>query len=309
MALPLVTIAIPAYKAEFIQDSIKSALSQTYRNIEILIVDDCSPNKIHEKVALFNDSRLKYIRNKKNLGMEDPSKNWNECLKYSKGEYICILCDDDMYACNYIEELIRLAEKYPKCSAFRSSVSEIDVDGRVIDLYPLAPEHETIDEYIWHLYSGNNRQTLSEWMLKIDALRSIGGYVNSPMAWGADCMTVFKIAMDGGIVTSPKRMMSFRKSSINITGMEMYYIPQKILGWQMQCDCAKDIIKKGDYANSALIIDTVEKDRKQWVKHLIKKSSLIELYKMFRNRHIYRLSYNLLLKGFIYNMMYVLHIK
>jgi hypothetical protein len=48
---------------------------------------------------------------------------------------------------------------------------------------------------------------------------------------------------------------------------------------------------------------------KPGVKHLIKKSSLIELCKMFRNRHIYRLSYNMLFKGLFHNMMYVLHMK
>ena len=93
----MVTIAIPAYKTDFLTEAISSALSQTYADIEVIVVDDASPNDVQGVVAGFSDCRLSYHRNEKNLGKDDPSRNWNECLKYAKGEFICILCDDDIY--------------------------------------------------------------------------------------------------------------------------------------------------------------------------------------------------------------------
>ena len=83
----LVTIAIPAYKATFLKEAISSALNQTYTNIELIIVDDHSPENIEGITKGFNDSRIQYFRNTINLGKDDPSKNWNKCLEYAKGEY------------------------------------------------------------------------------------------------------------------------------------------------------------------------------------------------------------------------------
>ncbi len=297
MKQPLVTIAIPAFKGDFIQKTIKSALSQTYQNIEVLIVDDCSPYNIKEKTALFDDPRLTYIRNPENIGKTDPSLNWNRCLSLAHGEFICILCDDDMYGATYLEEMLALAERYPACHAFRSAVSEVNEQDEVIDYYPLAPEYESADEYIWHLHSGNNRQTLSEWTLRVSALREMGGYVNSPIAWGADCMTIFRLAAKGGVATSPHRLMQFRLSTQNITGCKSSFIPQKILGWQKQCSLARNIIETGTYPNKEIILRVIERDRKQWTKNLAKQASLSELITMYRQKDKYSFSLRLLFKA------------
>lgn len=94
---PLVSIGIPSYKAKYLADSIRSALNQTYNNIELIIVNDCSPEPIKDVVDKFNDARIRYYVNEKNLGGEDPGNNWNRCLELAKGEFFCLLCDDDMY--------------------------------------------------------------------------------------------------------------------------------------------------------------------------------------------------------------------
>ena len=59
----LVTIAIPAYKVEFLKEAISSALNQTYSNIELVIIDDNSPENIDSIIKEFNDSRIHYYKN------------------------------------------------------------------------------------------------------------------------------------------------------------------------------------------------------------------------------------------------------
>ena len=195
MTNPLVTIAIPAYKVDFIKTTIKSALAQTYRNIEVIVVDDASPYDIKRITDKFgDDARLTYYRNAKNVGAQDPSVNWNICLKYAKGDFICILCDDDLYSPTFVETLVELTNRHPDCNVFRTGAKMIDAEGNIADLYPLAPEKEDVAEYVWHLHSGNGRQTMSEWMMRRSALNDIGGYVSCPMAWGSDCCTVFRLA-------------------------------------------------------------------------------------------------------------------
>ena len=65
----LVSIIMPSYNtAKFIGDSIESVLNQTYTNWELIIVDDCSTDDTDKIVNNFKDSRIKYLKNKKNLG-------------------------------------------------------------------------------------------------------------------------------------------------------------------------------------------------------------------------------------------------
>ena len=110
MSNELVTIAIPAYKATFLRKAISSALKQTYSNIELIVVDDCSPENLESITKEFNDSRICYYKNTTNLGKNDPSKNWNKCLEYANGEFFALLCDDDTYEPTVVEEMLKLAD-------------------------------------------------------------------------------------------------------------------------------------------------------------------------------------------------------
>lgn len=289
-SLPFITIAIPAYKTEYLAETIHSALIQTYSEFEVLVVDDCSPRGVKEVVEKFDDARLRYFRNEKNVGKEDPSRNWMRCLDLARGEYICILCDDDIYGPEYLQTLVTLVKKYPSCYAFRCGVSEIDERGEIRGYYSLAPEFEHIEEYIWHYFSRNNHQTISEWMLKVSSLKSIGGYVACPMAWGSDCSTIYLLAEKGGVVTSPSRQVFFRYSGINITGQKFKFIQRKVLGWLHQCDIARYILDRSSHPDKDMIKGVVEQERKHELRKLFKHASACELCSMVKDRKRYGLS-------------------
>ena len=99
-----VSILIPVYNREkIISETIESALAQTYENIEIIIVDNCSTDKTYEICQMFEkmDHRISVHRNKENIG---PVRNWVECLKYSTGEYVKFLWSDDWMDNDFIEK-------------------------------------------------------------------------------------------------------------------------------------------------------------------------------------------------------------
>lgn len=220
MQTPLVTIAIPAYKSSFLRQAIESALAQTYTNIELIIVDDQSPNNIQEIVKSFDDTRIKYYRNKNNLGGKNPALNWNQCLHYAQGEYFSLLCDDDLYEPTFIEEMLQLAKKYPQTNVFRTRANIIDKNGKAIDWYPSAPEWEDVDDYIWHVNRRGRKQTISEFMYKTAHIRKMGGYFMLPLAWYADYVSVYRFALEGGIASCYKILMHFRLSGQNISSMD-----------------------------------------------------------------------------------------
>ncbi|WP_176720532.1 glycosyltransferase [Brachyspira hampsonii] len=97
---PLISIIIPVYNGEnYIEDSISSALNQTYRNIEVIVVDDGSKDNTANIINNFS-SKITYIY-KDNGGV---SSALNCAIKAAKGDYISWLSHDDIYYPNKIEE-------------------------------------------------------------------------------------------------------------------------------------------------------------------------------------------------------------
>jgi len=90
---PIVSVVIPTYnRAEFITRSVKSALKQTIKNIEVIVVDDGSTDNTNQVISNINDERLRFIKLFENKGA--PAAR-NIGLKNSKGQYICFLDSDD----------------------------------------------------------------------------------------------------------------------------------------------------------------------------------------------------------------------
>ena len=99
MESPLVSVCIPAYNnADTILETIQSVLTQTYQNLELIVVDDRSTDDTYQVVKTFakqaGDDRLHLYQNEKNLGM---AGNWNHCMELCKGDFIKLLCADEKW--------------------------------------------------------------------------------------------------------------------------------------------------------------------------------------------------------------------
>src|SRR3954452_7696310 len=90
---PLVTVIIPAYNAAAtVARAVDSVLAQTYRPIEVIVVDDCSKDATSEIVAAYRDERIRLLHLPHNQGV---SGALNEGLSIARGEYIAFLDADD----------------------------------------------------------------------------------------------------------------------------------------------------------------------------------------------------------------------
>lgn len=215
---PLVTIAIPAYKRHWLVEAITSALGQDYHHIEIIIVDDCSPQNIEEVVAPYlRDSRLKYYRNDRNLGSESIVLNWNRCLEYANGEYFILLCDDDILQPNFVSSLLFLAEKYPTCNVIHARKWNMNEIGEKEEAC-LWPEYESGDDFLCQSFTKNRHHTISEFLIKTSALQSLGGYVVFPSGFYSDNASIIQLSKDGGIASSIECLMTFRYNEEHMTG-------------------------------------------------------------------------------------------
>src|SRR6266566_844385 len=102
----LITVIIPTYRrAALVPNAIHSAQRQTYRNIEILVVDDGSPDDTTDVVQNIHDVRLRYIRHDVNRGL--PAAR-NTGIRGAAGDYIAFLDDDDEWREDKLERQLKV---------------------------------------------------------------------------------------------------------------------------------------------------------------------------------------------------------
>ena len=130
----MASIIMPSYNtARFISGSIESVLAQTYANWELIIVDDCSTDHTDDVVKPYlNDSRIIYIKNKKNYGA---AVSRNRALREAKGKWIAFLDSDDLWLPEKLEKQISFMEENDYHFSYTNYI-EIDEfsipNGRII---------------------------------------------------------------------------------------------------------------------------------------------------------------------------------
>jgi glycosyltransferase involved in cell wall biosynthesis len=102
---------IAAYNAEsWIDEAVRSVLSQTMPDFELIVVDDASTDRTAELVAAESDGRLQLSRNLRNRGQ---SGNWNHAVSLSRAPFIKFLCADDFLRADCLEQMLQVAERSP----------------------------------------------------------------------------------------------------------------------------------------------------------------------------------------------------
>lgn len=126
---PLISVIMPAYNAErYIKTAIESVLRQTYDNLELIVIDDCSKDGTREIVSGFEtqDSRVKLVRNENNCGV---AMTRNKGLDLAKGKYIALLDSDDFWHADKLQKQFELAEK-TNAGIVYCSYGMIDENGK-----------------------------------------------------------------------------------------------------------------------------------------------------------------------------------
>lgn len=147
MRNPLVSIIVPCCNVEnYIEETILSVLNQTYKEIELILVNDGSTDKTMEKIKSFSyDKRVKYI-SQNNRGV---SSARNLGLSISKGKYICFLDGDDLYLDEKISKQIKKMELNHSnvcyCRTKVTKLNNID-DIRKVNLYK--KEGKILEDFI-----------------------------------------------------------------------------------------------------------------------------------------------------------------
>lgn len=154
---PLISVIIPSYNRAFIlTDAINSVLQQTYKNIELLFVDDCSTDNTEEIVKNITDSRFHYIRLEKNSGACTAR---NRGIKEAKGDYIAFNDSDDQWHIDKLEKQLSFLNKN-NADIVLCKMECKNNNGEFLHLFPNYTEDKSISYLSLLEYNCTSTQTL-----------------------------------------------------------------------------------------------------------------------------------------------------
>lgn len=127
---PLVSVIIPAYNAEsYVKDAMDSILSQTYTNLEVIVIDDGSTDNTVSIINEFKDERIRFVRNEGNRGI---IFSLNYGLSLSRGKYIARLDSDDIALKDRIAKQVRFMENDNSFGICGTFFKTIDENGKIL---------------------------------------------------------------------------------------------------------------------------------------------------------------------------------
>jgi len=130
MRLPKISVIIPTYnRLDYLKEAATSVLKQTFDNYELIISDNHSSDGTATwgRALARNNSKVRYFRNKKNLGMV---RNWNVGLDRARGKYLSVLNDDDLWEPGFLQETIKILDKKPNVGLVFVYTSIITNNGK-----------------------------------------------------------------------------------------------------------------------------------------------------------------------------------
>jgi glycosyltransferase involved in cell wall biosynthesis len=130
---PKITALVPSYNhGRYLRQRIESVLTQTYQNIELIVIDDCSADDSDEVIQqILREYDFKYIRNAQNSGT--PFSSWERITALATGDYIWICESDDYASPTFLEAAVEKLKHLPNAVLFYCNSWIIDEEGNNID--------------------------------------------------------------------------------------------------------------------------------------------------------------------------------
>jgi len=208
----LVTVAIPTYnRPEYLRESLKSVLGQTYKNFYVLILDNHSDKDNESMVREFNDPRVKFIRHPKNIGI---IANWNKAIELCNTKYLSIFHDDDIMEPEFLKESIMVLEKNNKAAFSYCKANKVDKNGKYLSLWSdLYPKVGLIKAPGYLIYSAGKNCCVTiapTVVFRKDIFNKVGGFSDKLVFNSFDFNLYLRIALKYEIFFINKVLIKYR---------------------------------------------------------------------------------------------------
>lgn len=221
MSGPKLSVCIPVYNGQqFIKETIDSVLNQSFKDFEIVVVDNQSTDNTVSIVKSYSDSRIKLFINDTNIGM---IPNWNKAMEHATGKYIKILPADDFIYPGCLEKQVKImeADTNEKIAMVGGRRNIIDESGKILFNRGFTKTECEVTGFAAinkNVRSGGN--IIGEGgaiMFRKGILQKTGNF-NSPIFYVLDLDLWYKILLHGNYYALPDIVSSFRvsKSSASV---------------------------------------------------------------------------------------------
>jgi len=188
--MPKISVIIPCYNGEkFISEAIKSVQGQTYKNWELIIVDDGSTDRSCEIVEQYLNNKIRLVRNTYNEGI---AKTMNKGIKVSTGDFIAFLDQDDIWHPRKLElQLQKFMNAGNNLGLVGCGMVFIE-NNKCRGIFRINDEHLDQKGILTKIFL-TNTNSASIMMLKRECLKKVGLFNENLVAW-CDFEMVFRVA-------------------------------------------------------------------------------------------------------------------
>ena len=173
---PLVSVIMPTYNhVQYIGEAIDSVLNQTYRNFELIIIDNYSKDNTEKIVASYKDDRIKYLKFRNN-GIIAASRNYG--IRHSRGEYIAFLDSDDLWLPKKLEKQVTLFQISNETAMVYTRFKTIEEDIISNKIFPRNGKYKSGN--IFNLLYCRSFIACSSVMVKRSVLDQVGLFDTDP---------------------------------------------------------------------------------------------------------------------------------
>jgi glycosyltransferase involved in cell wall biosynthesis len=231
---PVVSVVIPTYcHCDTIGETLDSVFAQTFRDFEVVVVDDGSPDGTGELLRpLVEQGRIRYVR-QENAGAGTAR---NRGLHEARGEFIAFLDDDDLWPPDKLEWQVEALRARPEAVLAYGEARTIHPDGRLLwhRRNEPWPEGDVYDKFRLATWITSPGQTL----IRAEVLRELGGF--DPFLWGSDDWDLYiRLAWRGPFVFRPVVALDYRLHAGNASkqairhALNQFSVVRRHIGWNL----------------------------------------------------------------------------
>ncbi|MDR3471216.1 MAG: glycosyltransferase [Devosia sp.] len=215
---PLVSVILPSFNHErFVAEAISSVLSQSYGNLELIIVDDASQDGSPAIIQGCSDPRIRSFLLTENVG---GAAALNAGVREATGAFVAICNSDDIWEPGKLEQQVAIMEAQPGLGACFSDVSWIDEGGEPLDtdqaalLQTFTESNRSRQQWMKRLIERGNRLCHSSALVRRQAYTRLGPYCDW-LRQVPDLHMWLRLLAQYEIFVSPERLVRFRWHSGN----------------------------------------------------------------------------------------------